>query len=504
MRWSIIILAALPALAVAVTPADHAALAQAYAAQTLDGKHLVFVSWIGTAKDDLTDRQKVLLWWLHQLSFAEARSRPGAVPKSDGLLWAIDLRDYAWNAEAWQAVAQRDPYFGDGLVVRADWLFRDSIETDRSPSYYDLLFAQFRYKTVVLERKVAADRWKTVKKTIRHRGGDYVYPDDTGRVVRNVEPGAYVVELKFRKEVGKSIKEKKQAFVDFPRNVEDWDRAFGTDLRRAFAKQRNLQLATGAVVAGYRDDREKGSIVTYNNRLLRFEQSMVGAAFRSFDTTSTAKIDYLQISPELTGDINDVPAEAGELLNDLPNGGQAALLIDGKGKRIERADTQVARNSVDPHYADVRTPMGCVQCHGAQDGFIPPDNLVPQMLKAGVDAKIKGRDTRNRYQSFFLAGTGRIVAERKPYAALRQWATGWDADELAKQFNSWRDGYDAPVTLAVAAAEHGVDEAKIKAVLVKSPKARLALLGQGRAMPRSLWEVTYYRQTEKLLEKAKP
>src|SRR5262245_13716572 len=107
-------------------------------------------------------RLKTLKFWLNSLSFEPDIVELREVPKTSQLYWFY-LSDFGWNAQAWQAVADREPYYTEPLVssqdanyvrtsilkleqskskhlqliVRADWLFRETIESDRSAAYYD-------------------------------------------------------------------------------------------------------------------------------------------------------------------------------------------------------------------------------------------------------------------------------------------------------------------------------------------------------------------------------
>lgn len=439
------------------------------------------VFWPGDDKTS-TDHRRVLRWWVSQMSFER-----GWIPPAElhgGRAWRIDLRDYRWTPDAWRAVAERDPYFqqpfipdalanrlrsGIGYVpksksgslpvvaaVRADWLFRETIETNRSPAYYDLLFAAQRH------------------------------PGSANAAAR--------ATLKLPPKADNS---------NFPKDEADWDDAFGVKEVNAFLSRQRINLAAGAVVAGSVDDPAKGSIVARNNRLLWFVPIPTGAAMKTFDVADTGKHDFLETSPELPA--GKVPYDAGELLAHLPNGGLASFLIDGAGTRIERGDIDVVHNKVDPRFADVRNPMGCVTCHTAEGGFISPRNLVEDMLKSGVDVKIKDRATRNLYRSFFLEWDDRFKSMRTPYERLIDRTTAepgqpaWKPAQLVAAFTKFRDQYDDPVTIKAAAAELDTTEAKLKLALTRSPGARLNMLLRGVPVPRRSWESGLYAEASKLL-----
>lgn len=506
-----------------------------------DWKYTKFLSWYAYPETKLADAKKLMCWWIHQLSFSQNRKKPLDVPNSGGLLQVIDIRDYNWNTFAWEKVASEEPYFqepaidnktavflrstagGMGLqdarklaekgkypvvtVVWAPWLFRQTIETDRSTAYYDLLFAQFRFKA---KKVVNTDGWEVIEKRVYHPGGDFHYPDDSGRISRNLAAGWYRPDLKFKKK-GELVSTNEFEFVDFPRNLDDWNDAFGITETAAFLKKRKLNLKHGAVVAGSLDDPVKGSIVARSNRVIEIIRGPIGYNMRTFDVASTAKNDFLETSPEVV--VAEIPFDAGEALSYLPNGGQAGLLFNAQGTRIEKADTAFAHNKVDPRYVDVRTMMGCVVCHGPDGGFIPPQNLIEDLQHAGVTVKIKDRNQRNLYEAFFLGWQKQIDLATGPYLDLLTSCTveqnnpddkGWDGTTLVKNYLELRNWYDDPVTPAQAALEMGMPLEAFKQVAVKSGSARLAFAVQDVSMPREVWEKTRYRESILLYDSMKP
>lgn len=460
--------------------------------------------------------RRVLSWWVQQLSFETFATLPREVPGSDGRLLRLDIRDYRWTAAGWAAVAERDPYFGEPwvehehaeflrnavgygvpdklvkqkrfpiiAVVRADFLFRDTIETDRSTSYYDLLFSQQRF---------AGGAKRKVERIYDHPGGPFRYPDGSFGPV--AAPGKYRVEADEPGDV---------AFVDFPKDETDWQKAFGIDQSAKFLREQKLNLRAGAIVPGSRDDPIKGSIVALNNRVVELHPTPTGRdALKTFDAKETAgQRDFLEKSPEVA--VGDITTDAGELLAPLPNGGQAGLLIDGKGKRLEIAATTFAHNKVDSRFIDVRTFHGCMACHGPDSGFIMPRSLTEEMLKEGIDVRIKDRAKLLAFKAFFSSLDARAKAWRGPYEALIQQTTKdargqpWKPAELTRAFLQERDRYDDPVTPQRAADELGVPVGVLKLVAVKSPLVRLNKLVQGQAIPRRVWEAEIYREAALIL-----
>jgi hypothetical protein len=492
-------------------PDVHARLALAYRAAAVaerDRPYVRFLSFWDTPAADLWDYRRFLAWWCQQLSFERAVTLPREVPGTGGRLVWVDMRWYGWNAKAWAAVARRDPFAREPWVfhrgaeelrrgagyhdekpvrdgtravltmVRASWFLRETLETRKSPSYYDLLFAKFRFP-----------------------GEWYWWPGGRGpRDTQDFPAGWYTAKAE-------------AAFVDFPADVRDWERAFGIDVVKTFGKGTKIDLDFGAVVAGGRDHPGEGSIVALNNRLVVTLQGPFGVAMRTFDVNETSgDRDYSETlmfkgGKFVKGDGADAVFDAGELLAYLPNGGQAGLLIDGQGKRVEVAGGDVANDTFDKRMnAGVRNYGSCVTCHAGAGGFIPPKDVEDADKKAGIKRKFKDKDQELRYRAFFGNWQRRIKGYAEPYeelvaeAAALPPAKPWTGSDVAKMVGRVRDDYDGPVTAARGARELGLPEAAFKYLCSRSPKHRLNQLVQGRAVPSSVWEKDACREVGLLLD----
>ena len=475
------------------SPDTHARLAVSFlrVLQPEDRYHTRFLSFYHLDSKSIPVRAQVLQWWINQMSFDPAVAKIVEVPKSAGRLWAVDLRDVRWNAASFAAVARREPYFrepwiasdiaillrqeiGVGqdpktlhaeAVVRADWFFRDTIEGDRSQSYYDLLFTRQRFGDVV-----------------QHKGGLL-----NGK---ELAPGQYTIG---------------GGDPNFPKDEADFDKAFGLDKVAQVFKESDIDLRGGAVVAGFTDDPVRGSMVARHNRLLEFKDGPFGPAFSSYDAEETSKdTDYLEKSGDAVIKGKNIKFAAKEILYGLPNGGQAALLVDKDAKRIEIADPKVARD-LDPLDVRVRNPGSCAVCHGASNGFIMPKDLVKDIMDKGVDVPFKRREDRNAYLAFFIGWDDRVEGWQKRYKGLVERGTALPgvksltSQSLVKTFAEWRREYDGPVTLEMASAELACPKDLLVAILSKSPRARLSGLVQGIAVPRSAWEAEEFRQAALLI-----
>lgn len=462
-----------------LTPDGQVRLAISYLSRLplQDRPYQWFLSWLGTPASVLTERQQTLSFWLPSMSRESGVEFAREVPGSDGLLWVLDIRDFGWNEGSRRAVALREPYFREPWVgheaaealrheigaivdnktyhvegvVRADWLFRETAETDRSQSYYDLLYTR--------ERFGKREWWS----------GDSQY-----------KRGWYF----------KGANEGGKVDANFPRNERDLEKLLGVDVIADLLRKNYLGQEHGAVVE------EGASIVARQNRLIWRIPGLTGAYYKTFDVLKgDGRRDYVERNPELPEDVaaNRMVFDAGEIIFVLPNKAQGYLLINQKGDRIESADNKAAIDSTDPRDRRVRTPGSCVGCHG--QGINTPENIVEANLRGGLDTKFyekaKARDTR----AFYLGWERKLKGDQDNYTEYVKATCGRKSEANATAFLQARNAYDAPVDLKQACAETGLTEQQLRYIGQKTPHARLLMLLRGRTIPRAVWEADTYRET---------
>lgn len=549
-----------------LNPDIHTRLAVQYLSTQVrieDREFTRFLSWYNYDSVKLfayLETQKICSqWWIHQLSVNPDVNLPREVPGGMGFLWAIDLRDYNWNSAAWESVALRETYFVEPLVnndqaqtlrlligakqveskvvkglfpvigvVRADWFFRDTIESERSPSYYDLLYAKRRF---INQDSGSADAEQAKEQAQEEKlpwpGGVWkdgkIYPPSEwpGGVWEGTDYGQSDKWTYLPSQLPKDHKLYKPfparsfpkkgnfQFVDFPKNLDDWEEFYGIKQTQDFLNGQKINLTRGAVVAGSHDDPVSGSIVALNNRVISIINGPFGVATRTYDVFKTqGDKDYIEQPGEVS--VQKINFDAGELLAILPNGGQAGLLINGKGERQEFADGRLTHPKFeDKRYPDVRTMMGCVVCHGKDFGFISPKDQFAEILKDGVDLKVLDREERNRIRAFFLGWQDNAEAWRHSYKKLIFRTTanildpkdeGWTSAKLVSEYLFFRDTYDDPVNIERAANEIGISLEDFKLLASKSPKARLLQLVQGKSIPRETFEKDVFTEMALLLD----
>lgn len=521
-----------------VSPNEHVRRATLFLLSDVPEKDRYYTRFVSfyhlPTPDDVTFYRRVLSWWVHQMTFEGAISLPNEVPGTNGSLLWIDLRWYGWSAAAWREVASRDPYFrqpgilaGDGItltelvgekpsdidakgtshiiaVVNGEWFLRETIETRRSSSYYDLLFSRQRFKEEKVPTKVTKV-WKGGKDA----EGTYYPPGYT------YERTEYVTRT---------------TRIDFPANEKDWEQAFGIDVTKQFASDQKIDLDIGAVAAGGRDDPRNGSMVALNNRIIQILFSPLGPAMKTFDVLeTTGNKDYsetLIFDPDQKGFVRGkgvvVESDGGELLAYLPNGGQAGFLIDAQGNRVETAIADVANDVSDKRLNQgVRNPGSCVICHATSGGFIPPRDMIHKALEAGIKRKFPNDlEQEKRFQQFFFNWEGSLEGAQARYRRLIAQTTEpywlpddhparrntdpangpWNGTDIADAVLKVRNSYDDPVDIDRASRYLGVPKDLFGYLASRSPKQRPLELLQGLSIPSRTWEVDVYPEITLLLD----
>ena len=123
--------------------------------------------------------------------------------------------------------------------------------------------------------------------------------------------------------------------------------------------------------------------VSKNNRLLERHDAAYGAFWRSYDfANKTGRQNLFEhpVGPN-TGATSFQPA-GGEMIFHLPNGLQAYMLVDAKGKRIDKGPTEIV---ADPRRPDsrVETGISCMSCH-ARGLLFKADQLRGHVEKNGA------------------------------------------------------------------------------------------------------------------------
>jgi hypothetical protein len=491
--------------------------------------------------DELRTLWKLGNWWNQQMSFDEYFHLVRPVPGSGARLFALDLRDFRWNGAAWQAVAGREPRFrqpwihfkkaeqlrreagyvgikpnDEGttpvlVVMSWLWFLRETLETQRSPSYYDLLYAENRFIDQGLCREV---KFVYARKEEWPGGVD---PRDDKYYKR----GAYTVWKTAYRQVPdyRSFK-----FRDFPKNQDELEGRLGVDRARAFAQTSKTDIDNGAIVAGGKDDPQNGSFVALQNRLIVMLDGPLGPYMLTNDVEKTSGLRDYSNSLIFAGKGfrrgrgARAVRDAGEILFYLRNGAQGGLLVNGQGKRVELAAQTIAQETTEKTMnIGVRTYGSCATCHAGGGGYIPPRDLYAKWKAMGIKFKFYNPGQAARVEGFFHDLDDRLLTARKRYEKLINETTQplpgeakdakpWAGADVAAAVRELRKTYDGPVNADLAAREFGIPKPALLWLLqrvgVEAPKKGVVnryntpaqvLIREG-SIPRSSWDEDVFLQ----------
>jgi hypothetical protein len=117
-----------------------------------------------------------------------------------------------------------------------------------------------------------------------------------------------------------------------------------------------------------------GSGVSRNNRVIERHSSPYGSYWRSYDFADNVGRRNLFAHPlGPSQEAYSFEADGGEVIFDLPNGLHAFMLIDGKGRRLDKAPLAIVSDTRRPDRA-VENGLSCMTCHVR--GLIPKGDQI--------------------------------------------------------------------------------------------------------------------------------
>jgi hypothetical protein len=244
----------------------------------------------------------------------------------------------------------------------------------------------------------------------------------------------------------------------------------------------NLQ-EDNAVRAGF-----NGSGVARNNRVLERHDALHGAYWRSYDfSDNTGRQSIFEHPLGPVGGATGFQQAGGEVIFHLPNGLHGYLLLDGRGRRLDKAPGDIVS---DPKRPDrlVEAGLSCMSCHAA--GLLPKDDQVrPHILKN--PAAFVREDREAMLALYPPAGRLRALMkednERFVHALTRAGVRAAEPDPVSTVTLR----YEAVLDLKTAAAECGLTSEEFTARLGRFPEITRTLgplLARGGTVQRQVVE----------------
>jgi WD40 repeat protein len=230
--------------------------------------------------------------------------------------------------------------------------------------------------------------------------------------------------------------------------------------------------------------------VSRNNRLLERHDAAYGAYWRSYDFSDNTDRQNLFRYPLalLPGHESFTPA-GGEIIFHLPNGLHGFLLVDGNGRRVDRAPVEIVSDTSRPDRT-VETGISCMGCHSG--GIINKTDQVRAHVEKNPNAFSKEEIATVRA----IYGTERtmlpLLAEDvgRHQEALKKIGVPVSPDPVG----AVAQRYEQDLDLAEAAAEVGLSAAEFgKRLAASAGLGRIlgTLRTQGGTVPRSAFQAAF-------------
>ncbi len=327
------------------------------------------------------------------------------VPDSKTLYW-IDIRNYNFTQQAWEAVASLDNTFVEPIV------HHDISGLMRLLSGNAVLRASwFVYYASDVERQVSANQKVKIYNTLLY------------------------------------------ANVKEPKTVKEFEKIWGINEEES----RKIGNEYSTLVT-------KSKNVAIHNRLMFGYRSPLGWLYRTFDVLNEEGIrDYLQSIPEFKG--NPPPAgtfDAGEIFAANSLKMMVYGLNDKDEKLVDFADSRAVRDNNDvTGNPTVRVAHGCFSCHGI--GPLQSENTLKEYLDARMRLYNYEKGDTLRIDRSLLSGKfeDAIVEDETAYAKALLKVNGMKPLDNTKNYLNIISEYNEPLTLKDVARECGVTEAKI-------------------------------------------
>jgi hypothetical protein len=508
------------------------------------------------------DFKRAYVFWVNHLNASRTPMRftdvPAVgglveVPGSAGTLYRFDLRHVPnWTRAAFNLVADRDHIFREtplgplphretvfgrlvtgievndktfaaGFIVDAYQLFRDSMEGDRTQTYYDLLYGKERHpdpddgKTFLApapgpEPQPPAPQ--VSDKPVQDAQGKW-HPAGTKYVDGGLLKAYQEAHDKWEAAKAKppaggqllpkrpiSVRDANKGVANFPATLKDFRKRWGGEIGAEELKAILFDPTVGGIALAADSDPTRGSIVAVGGDRAVFVVETRDGFYAQTDDVKKNQADKDPHEQFLNVVKQKYKPDGGEALGSLPNGAQAGFLFNAQEARVEIADTDLARirePKIDPRYQDVRTMMGCVACHAPSGGFNTFIEQFEESLRLGVKFKVRAEDAQ-LVDDFFRSWKKRVSRWQGPYQTYVAETTAgpdgkaWSGQKAWEVMRAARDWYDRPVRIEVAAREYGLPVEVFRQRLLGVREAdspidvRLNQLTVGKAVPRRTWD----------------
>lgn len=388
---------------------------------------------------------------INSLSWERAMVLPEAIDAAESI-YVVDLRELGWTTELWKQIVKQYPY---GLRFNDP---RDSELRDADQRIYEM-----------------------TGNTLAWLRADWFISSAT-------RPPLY------------------HDILQLPTSDSELERKLNVDVRQNYQLDR-LQRAGFA-----------GSGVSIGNRMVERHPASYGYYWKSYDfRQGKERGNLFQFPLGPTSVSDDHPQlsflhDGGEIIFSLPNGLQAYLLVDEKGKQIPEGPADVVRDLKEIGGSTVVVNgVSCMHCHA--EGMI---SEFKDSVRSGTAVRGEALDKVSRIYPTFDRMRELLQRDRAQFLAAVELATGQflrTSEEAGRAIESYPEPvgsvvtrYQRDLSLEDAAYELGLSDVnELKNAVRLSTElsnAGLGPLGTGRTIKRAEWERRQTRLSPTPFQKA--
>jgi hypothetical protein len=479
--WLILVLTGVTLAAEPVyTPASSVvfALADARTVPASRQPYLRYLSAYQAIAAERPDYASCVSFLVNSLSRERTITRPLVVPGSDGTVIRVLLDDYQLSPAAWDkliatgsgplASQTPEPYFQTRIASLVETFEDREVPKTRQIAYRDA-YGRPGYRE---ERYTALERVKTgTKPTIALATAPWVPTNEMAALVALTQSQTPIVRADWLITFA-SWAPGYYSLLGLGSSTKDFERLVFADEKLA-AKAR-AQVKGAVTFSG---------VALHNrtlNRIPTVSGVLGGYYWESHDANKSIDgADFINV-------LLDEKFDATEIIASLPNGLQAYFLADGQWKRLDVAAAEIAQDHetlLQDH--QVWAARNCITCHAR--GIRPIQDEVRGLSRDKIALLVADpKQARRIADLYFSADLTQVVKhDQALFVAAVRAANGLSPEANGALFERIVQGYlDAPLNAQKIAAEAGVTEEQLLAVLRNAAGVDHVLTGLMQSPPR--------------------
>lgn len=424
-----------------------------------DRSYIRYFSIYNIPDKDRSTFLKVLAFHCNSLSRKAKLTHPQPVDKN---LLYVDLRDYKWNIEVWEKLAQVEPFFHAILEVT-----EEKYESSPWPGgdwegrYYPPNSFNYQKKVKKTKKQSVLAPWLPVKEV------KYL-ASETESVVPIVRADWFFRQTAINEERVAGY----YSFLDF-KSRDDYFKLIDLDIKKAKEREREVSSIF-----------QRSGVARFNRQIDRFGALDAGA-WRTRDVLRKQTQEFNAVN-NLNGDFRH---DAEEHYGFLPNRLFVFYLSDKNGKQQDKAPPEIGPDTTSTsNDGNIHIGLSCIRCH--VEGLRPLKDYGRKLFQGSTKLVVYDKEKFERLERLYLLPLQNDYDDdlAKYVRALIQLnGADWTPARNANSYKQvWKMANDDDVTLEVAVRELGGGITKEKLVAALRGYASPPPAGLGQLVPNAL------------------